>query len=328
MESVGQAVQILRNGGLVAFPTETVYGLGADATNSAAVRRIFAAKGRPPTNPLIAHVADEEIARRFAADWPDAAARLAKVFWPGPLTLVVRKTPSIAPEVSAGRGTVGLRAPDHPIALEMLRAFGGAVAAPSANRSMRVSPTTAQHVQDELGDAVDLVLDGGACRVGIESTVLDLTGDVPIILRPGTVTRGEIESEIGRVDAFQGSLDAHRVAASPGQHAIHYAPRAAAYRFSRDDLGTVTRLLADVAEEPVAMLFVGGAPAGLREIAPDSSIEAPPTPDDYARMLYAGLRRLDVPGVRAILVEMPPDTPEWTAVRDRIARATKPLPGV
>src|SRR3954452_8641218 len=197
---IDRAVDILRAGGLVAFPTETVYGLGADAANPAAVRRIFAAKGRPPTNPLIVHVADVAAARRYAATWSDAAQTLAAVWWPGPLTLVVRRAPSIAPEVTAGRDTFGLRVPDHPLALELLRAFGGAVAAPSANRSNRVSPTTAEHVRQELGDAVDLVLDGGPCAVGIESTVLDLTGKVPAILRPGGVSRGQLEAILGKVD--------------------------------------------------------------------------------------------------------------------------------
>src|SRR5436305_14927180 len=169
MSDISKAIEILRTGGLVAFPTETVYGLGADATNPAAVRKIFAAKGRPATNPLIVHVADEAVARKYAAIWPAAASRLAGKFWPGPLTLVVAKHPSIPSEATAGRQTVGLRAPDHPLALELLRGFAGAVAAPSANRSTRISPTTAEHVREELGDRIDLILDGGPCRVGIES---------------------------------------------------------------------------------------------------------------------------------------------------------------
>ena len=203
---IARAAEILRSGGLVAFPTETVYGLGADATNPDAVRRIFAAKGRPTTNPLIVHVADIETAKRYAATWSDAAQTLAAVWWPGPLTLVVPKAASIVPEVTAGRETVGLRVPDHPLALELLRAFGGAVAAPSANRSNRVSPTTAGHVLEELAGSVDLILDGGPCTVGIESTVLDLTTDVPTILRPGGVSRGQLEAILGRVDDAAWSL--------------------------------------------------------------------------------------------------------------------------
>src|SRR4051812_1359954 len=182
---IRRAAQVLRSGGLVAFPTETVYGLGADATNADAVAKIFAAKGRPSTNPLIVHVADAATARRYATDWPVAASRLAERFWPGPLTLVLPKAMSIVSAVTAGLGTVGLRVPNHPLALQLLQDFSGPVAAPSANRSNRVSPTTAQHVRDELGDSVDVILDGGPCAVGIESTVIDLTtAPRPTLLRP------------------------------------------------------------------------------------------------------------------------------------------------
>ena len=189
VNEIKEAVRIVRAGGLVAFPTETVYGLGADATNPAAVGKIFQAKGRPPTNPLIVHVADIAVGKKYAAEWPKTAQLLAEKFWPGPLTLVLLKSRSIVDEVTAGKNTVGLRVPNHPLALELLRQFNGPLAAPSANRSTRVSPTTAQHVHDELGDKVDLILDGGPCTVGIESTVLDLTVDPPIILRPGAITR-------------------------------------------------------------------------------------------------------------------------------------------
>src|SRR3954468_3925357 len=195
-----RAVQILRSGGLVAFPTETVYGLGADATNAAAGEKIFHVKGRPLTNPLICHVADEDVARRYVTVWPRAAQALVDRFWPGPLTVVLPKTDAIAANVTAGLGSVGLRAPDHLLTLEMLRAFDGPVAGPSANRSTHVSPTTAQHVRDEFGDAIDLILDGGPCAVGIESTVLDLSADHPRILRPGGVSRASIEEVIGTVD--------------------------------------------------------------------------------------------------------------------------------
>ncbi|MDB5296114.1 MAG: translation factor, partial [Phycisphaerales bacterium] len=196
---IDRAVQLLRAGRLVAFPTETVYGLGADATNPTAVARIFAAKGRPATNPLIAHVADAAAARRYASAWPAAADLLAAAFWPGPLTLVLPKDPSVVDAATAGLPSVGLRVPDHPVALDLLRAFGGAVVAPSANRTNRVSPTMADHVRDELGEAVDLILDGGPSAVGIESTVLDLTGDVPRILRPGGVSRARLEAVVGPV---------------------------------------------------------------------------------------------------------------------------------
>src|SRR3954471_1942381 len=223
MTNLDDATRILRSGGLVAFPTETVYGLGADATNAAAVAKIFAAKGRPATNPLIVHVADLETAKRYTAVWNDAAQTLAAVWWPGPLTLVVPKRPEIVDAATAGRPTVALRVPDHPLALELLRAFGGPIAAPSANRSTHVSPTTAQHVREELGDAVDLVLDGGPCGVGIESTVLDLTTTLPVILRPGAVTPEQIKAVIGQVHLFKGSAAEHVPASSPGQQSIHYA---------------------------------------------------------------------------------------------------------
>src|SRR6185437_5916133 len=183
MNDIERAAGILRAGGLVAFPTDTVYGLGADATNAAAVTKIFAVKGRPGTNPLICHVADESMARRYATTWPAAASRLAARFWPGPLTIVVPRAPSIVSGVTAGLNSVGLRAPDHKLTLELIRLFDGPVAGPSANRSNYVSPTTAQHVRDEFGDAIDMILDGGPCDVGIESTVLDLSGEQPTLLR-------------------------------------------------------------------------------------------------------------------------------------------------
>jgi L-threonylcarbamoyladenylate synthase len=316
---IGRAVAVLRRSGLVAFPTETVYGLGADATNADAVAKIFAAKGRPATNPLIVHVADAATARRFAADWPPAASHLAEQFWPGPLTLVLAKSPCIVPAVSAGLATVGLRVPNHPLALQLLREFAGPVAAPSANRSNRVSPTTARHVRDELGDAVDLVLDGGPCVVGIESTVLDLTGPLPMILRPGAVSREQIEAVVGPVNVVPplASLDAP--AASPGQHPVHYAPRTPAVRFE-----TIQRGLIHVETD--------GIPNGLMAVGTIDYLKKwgrivamPKVPEVYARNFYAVLRELDGMGLNTIFIEVPPDRPEWAAVRDRILRATEPL---
>ena len=228
---IDRAAELLRQGRLVAFPTETVYGLGADATQAGAVRRIFAAKGRPSTNPLIVHVADAFFARQYTTHWSELAEALAAVFWPGPLTLVLPKHPSIVDEVSAGLHTVGLRVPDHPFALELLHAFGGPVAAPSANRSNQVSPTTADHVRTELGERVDLILDGGPCTVGIESTVLDLTGKTPTILRPGGVSRAQLQAVLGQVDERSGVVAVDEAAIAPGQHATHYAPRTPAFRF-------------------------------------------------------------------------------------------------
>lgn len=305
VQNTQYAVELLRSGELVAFPTETVYGLGADATNSAAVQKIFAAKGRPSNNPLIVHVADIATARRYAAKWDERAAKLAEKFWPGPLTLVVQKSPVIVDDVTAGLGTVGLRVPNHPVALELLRAFGGAVAAPSANRSNRTSPTTAEHVRQEFGNAIQLVLDGGPCTVGIESTVLDLAGS-PRILRPGGVSREMIEAVLGEPvleEIIIGSLA--QSANSPGQLPVHYAPKAPAYRFDPSQWKELQTRVGNRSD--VAVLLIEGR-----------------TPQNYARDLYARLRHADRTA-KVILIEMPPDTPQWIAVRDRLLRATQPL---
>ncbi|HEX3359103.1 MAG TPA: L-threonylcarbamoyladenylate synthase [Tepidisphaeraceae bacterium] len=301
MIDIDSAVQILRRGGLVAFPTETVYGLGADATNSSAIEKIFRVKGRPSTNPLICHVANESIARRYARTWPLTASRIGEAFWPGPITIVVAKAQAIVDAVTAGKQTVGLRVPNHPLTLELLKKFDGPLAGPSANRSTYVSPTIARHVQDELGDAIDLILDGGPCSVGIESTVLDLSGDIPAILRPGGISKEQIESVIGPVRSNNMVTEVTTPAKSPGQHAIHYAPTTLTYRFDTRD-----REKLDMTD------------AAIVELTLD--------PETYARNLYARLRLLDTQSLRAIYVEMPPDLPEWTAVRDRLLRATRPLP--
>lgn len=337
MSDVSRAVRILRSGGLVAFPTETVYGLGGDATNAAAVQRIFTAKGRPPTNPLIVHVADESIARRYAADWPAAAAQLTQRFWPGPLALVVPKKDTIVDVATASLPTVGLRCPDHALALELLREFDGPIAAPSANRSTRVSPTTARHVREELGDAVDFILDGGPCRVGIESTVLDLSTTPPTVLRPGDITARQIEAEIGPVMVFRGVTSSSVPAHSPGQHARHYAPTAAAYRFDSRQIPQVADWCRENLDRAWAVLSI--EPLGLDPAAADllpivgtsgrgpahKFILMPNAAPEYARCLYATLRSLDQEGIDVIWVQMPPDQPQWAAVRDRLARATKPL---
>ncbi len=314
---IDQAAAILKQGGLVAFPTETVYGLGADATNTTAIAKIFGAKGRPSTNPLIVHVADVATAKRFTTGWSDVAERLAEKFWPGPLSIVLPKAASIALNVTAGKETVGLRVPNHPVALELLRQFGGAIAAPSANKSNHVSPTTAAHVRDELGDAVDMVLDGGACEVGIESTVLDLSTGIPTILRPGGVSREQIEAVIGPVAMHGHNVVTTDVAASsPGQLAVHYAPRTAAFRFD-----TPQRPL--IPGDDTIGLIVVGTGNDLHEWGP--IVAMPKLPDQYAKHFYAVLRRVDGIGLKSIFIEMPPDAPEWTAVRDRITRATRLL---
>jgi L-threonylcarbamoyladenylate synthase len=300
MKEIIQAAAILRSGGLVAFPTETVYGLGVDATNVSAVDRIFQVKGRPSTNPLICHIADESMARRYAREWPLAASQITQRFWPGALTVVVPKTPDIPNNVTAGLDTVGLRAPDHELTLQVIRVLDKPLAGPSANRSNHVSPTTAQHVRDELGTDVPMILDGGACTVGIESTVLDLSSATPTILRPGGISREEIEAVIGPVD-FQSLVTAASTAApSPGQHPRHYAPHALAFRFESTDIARVP--------------------------ASSATLRAHGNPQGYAHDFYATLRDLDAQNPPAIYIELPPDTAEWAAVRDRIIRATLPLP--
>lgn len=316
VQDVQQAAELLRRGRLVAFPTETVYGLGADATNSAAVQRIFTAKGRPSTNPLIVHVAGEAIAQRYAAWWPAVASKLAKRFWPGPLTIVLPKTEAIVPEVTAGLETVGLRVPNHPLALRLLRAFDGPVAAPSANRSNRLSPTTARHVREELGDAVDLILDGGPCQVGIESTVLSLVEAAPVILRPGGVSKQQIEAELRvAVQIRAVHAAAEQPAHSPGQQRLHYAPRTPAFRFDGPA----------VAIDDAAVGYLLIEESRLMPRSSPRTVLMPNKPDEYARQLYGILRRLDTMGLDAIYVQMPPDQPQWAAVRDRLRRATRTL---
>ena len=313
VSEIARAVEILARGGLVVFPTETVYGLGADATNTGAVRKIFEAKGRPSTNPLICHVADEAVARRYARDWPLAASRIAQRFWPGPVTLILSKTPEIPDAVTAGLDSVGLRAPDHPVALELLRAFGKPLAGPSANRSSRVSPTAAEHVREDLGERVDLILDGGACRVGIESTVLDLTGEVPVIRRPGGVSREEIQTVIGPVQMSHGVVSTAVAAKSPGQQEKHYAPRTPAFRFE-------TGQREQVAEEGVISI------SNCADVRWNTcNVSMPDRPELYAKHLYAVLREMDVKGLQRIYIEMPPDEAQWAAIRDRLMRATRPL---
>lgn len=323
---ISQAVARLRAGELVAFATETVYGLGADATNANAVKKIFEAKGRPSTNPLIVHVADTTVARRYAASWPDTAEKLAAAFWPGPLTLVVPRAPLIVNEATAGLDTVGLRSPDHPLALRLLREFDGPIAAPSANRSNHISPTTAEHVRSELGSAVDLILDGGPCRVGIESTVIDLSTSQPTILRPGQVTREQIAQCIGAVRVVGVNVAPDSPSRGPGQQALHYAPRTPAFRFERNDIGPLVNWRQYHPTEQCFIFLADGSAAG-RELRRTASplqqlILMPNDAAEYARTLYSAMRAVDDKAPAAIWIELPPDEPEWMAIRDRIRRAT------
>ncbi|WP_029007714.1 L-threonylcarbamoyladenylate synthase [Azospirillum halopraeferens] len=310
-DTLARAGALLRDGALVAFPTETVYGLGADATDDRAVAAIFAAKGRPHFNPLIVHVSDLAAAERLAV-FDERARTLGEHAWPGPLTLVLPRRPDsgLSLLVSAGLDTVAVRVPGHPVAQALLRAAGRPVAAPSANRSGSVSPTTPMHVVDSLGDRVRLVLAGGRCPVGVESTVLDLSGPAAVLLRPGAVLREDVERLIGPVSVGAGNAEAPT---APGQLASHYAPRAA------------VRLEATGADPDEALLtfgpdgFVRGGAVRLN-LSPDGSL------DEAAANLFAHLRALDRPGIRAIAVVPIPDTGLGLAINDRLRRAAAPRP--
>jgi L-threonylcarbamoyladenylate synthase len=323
-EAIARAARALRDGDLVAFATETVYGLGANALNASAVARIFAAKGRPATNPLIVHAASTSGAREVVAQWPDAAEVLACAFWPGPLTLVLPRRAEVPDAVTAGLNSVGVRVPNHALAQRLLEAAGVPVAAPSANRSEAVSPTGAAHVQLSLGafldPARDMILDGGRCGVGIESSVLDLTHATPVLLRPGGVSQPEIEAAIGPIQLARAPETAGEPHASPGMSARHYAPRARAVRFlSRQALRHATRKYLPTR---LGLLLLSAPPLDAVEMAAFETRALPPEPEGYAREFYAALHLLDGAGCEEIWIEMPPDEPRWQAVRDRITRAT------
>ncbi|HVT89712.1 MAG TPA: L-threonylcarbamoyladenylate synthase [Tepidisphaeraceae bacterium] len=331
-DTIDQGVTLLRNGGVVAFPTETVYGLGADATNLKAVRRVFTVKGRPATNPVIVHVADASAAKRYTAAWPLSATQLTEKFWPGPLTIILPKSDVIVTAATAGRKTVGLRSPDHPLTLELLRQFDGPVIGPSANRSSRVSPTTADDVREELGSKIDLVLDGGACKVGIESTVLDLSVTPPMILRHGAITKWQIEQVIGPVEVFGGTIPAGQSAPAPGMQGAHYAPATPTYRFERKHADRVAGWCNKNPAKAAIIIRLGSAPADdpipLSLSMNQRQVIMPPKPVEYARHLYATLRHSDRQNPVAMWLEMPPDESQWLAVRDRLMRATRLPPQV
>ena len=305
---LARAVSLVREGKLVAFPTETVYGLGANALDPVAVLRIYRAKGRPRGSPLIVHVDSIEMARGLVREWPEAAETLARRYWPGPLSLVLPKQPHVPDLVTAGLSTVGLRAPAHPLALELIRRAGVPIAAPSANLFGRLSPTTAEHVRNALGREVDLILDGGPTAVGIESTVVSLAGAHPVLLRPGMISQHQIEALIGPVEVQGRIEDAHP---SPGMHARHYRPMTPLLLVEGGSVPTEGR----------------GAYLRLKQAAGAAKcVEMPPNAAAYAAVLYQSLHQLDSEGWDWIAVEAPPQSPEWAAIRDRLRRAASSTP--
>lgn len=314
-DAIADAVAALRAGDVIGLPTETVYGLAGDASNPAAVRRIFAVKGRPATHPVIVHIASMDDVPRWAAAFPARARALAERFWPGPLTLVLPRAASVPDEVTGGQDTVALRVPSHPVALAVLRAFGGGLAAPSANRYGRVSPTTAAHVRADLGDDVRIVLDGGPSDVGLESTIVSCLDDRVTVLRPGRLSVEAIESVVGTVTAPAAS--APRV---PGSLESHYAPQTPVRLIEPQELASsVDRFAREGRRVAVLAPGIDAGPAVAAWIPAASDAAA------YGRDLYAHLRSLDASGADVILVAIPPTGADWMAVHDRLGRAaTRP----
>lgn len=325
-EIMAEAANRLRRGELVVFPTETVYGLGADALNADAVQRIYEAKGRPAWNPVISHVADTAAAAALTRHWTEQAQRLAEAFWPGPLTMVLQRAHHIPDISTAGLNAIAVRVPRHPVALALLRAFGGAVAAPSANRFTQVSPTSAAHVVSALGDRVEYILDGGDCDVGIESTVVDLTGNTPTILRPGMISAAQLSAVLGQTIAHGEAVAEPARALSPGTAQRHYAPRADVWLLNADNVQEIRDALRLRAESPP-----GAGPvtailqSALLQDAPgvNTVVRMPDSAELYARALYRELHTADATGTAILVIEVPPDTDEWKAIRDRLMRASR-----
>lgn len=329
--AVQRAAELLRAGEPVALPTETVYGLAANALDAAAVARLYEIKGRPAHNPIIVHVASLDMARRCVAEWPEAAERLARAFWPGPLTLVLPRAPAIPDAVTAGGPTVGVRWPRHPFMQAVIRACGFPLAAPSANLASRLSPTTAEHVRAQLGERLRLIVDGGPCPVGIESTVLDLSARPPRVLRPGMIHAESLAAVLGEVAESPGAPSAEPLR-SPGLLEKHYAPAAPLVVLEwRDETELSARLaeLAGARPRPlrVHLLVHTRIPAGptARGVSPNAAVERvavmPRDAEAFARALYAELHRCEAAGAELIVVEAPPAGPEWRAIADRLARA-------
>lgn len=324
--AIDRAVALLKAGQLVGLPTETVYGLAADADNPDAVAKIFAAKGRPANHPLIVHLGADDLLSHYARDIPDAAWALAEAFWPGPLTLILKKAPGVTDVVTGGQDTVGIRIPGHPVALALLRAFaqsrqndgqqGGGLAAPSANRFGRISPTAARDVADELGDAVSLILDGGDCQVGIESTIVDLSQGMPVVLRPGAVTAEQLALVLGE-PVSSVPAESKGVPRVSGSMASHYAP---VTPLEVMEVAAIESLLESAGLNFAAIVRDGSTMSASMRQRPQVIVLAD-EPMSYAHDIYRVLRDLDVGGYTKILVQTLPTTVEWAAVQDRLGRA-------
>lgn len=316
-QAILESARRIQAGDLVGFPTETVYGLGADASSDAAVAGIFAAKGRPADHPLIVHVAEAAQVSDYASSVPPFAARLTKAFWPGPLTVILPRKQGVAAAAAGGQESIGLRCPSHPVALAFLKACGTGVAGPSANRFGRVSPTTAQHVAEEFGEAL-LVLDGGPCEVGIESSIVDCTRSQPVLLRPGVLTRAQLEAACGEPVLDKDDLqDAGSAPRAPGTLAAHYAPNAKVRLMDASAIQTALDLLgtdaAHIAVYARSVLRIASASVLFRRMPDDAAATA--------QQLFAVLRDFDAQGIQLIWIEPPPATAEWDGVRDRLGRA-------
>ncbi len=304
--AIQEAARLILSGQLVAFPTETVYGLGANAFDPAAIERVYAAKERPASSPLIVHACSIEMVRGLVREWPESAEQLARAFWPGPLTLVLSKSAVISERLTAGLDTVAVRIPSHPVALALIREAGVPIAAPSANRFTQLSPTTAEHVRKSLGERVAMVLDGGPCEVGIESAVVSLAGKNAVLLRPGMISQADLEGVIGKVESV--AADVTSAHPSPGMHPKHYSPKT----------------LLVLVENGVLPRDGKGAYLWIREPAQakaEHSVEMPIDPAGYAANLYAVLHQIDAQGWDWIAVERPPSGAIWAGIRDRLERA-------
>jgi L-threonylcarbamoyladenylate synthase len=316
-DDIAFAASVLRSGGLVAFPTETVYGLGADAANERAVMTVFSTKGRPADHPLIVHLATAAEMTHWARDIPDDAWRIAERFWPGPLTLILRRAPGVSDAVTGGQDTIGLRVPAHPVALALLKAFGGGIAAPSANRFGRISPTSAAHVLAEFGHSLPCVIDGGRCEIGLESTILDLSAGSPRVLRPGAITPAALNQILNT--EFATSTD--KVPRVPGSLASHYAPDTPLRLLPRAELKAAALALLQRGQ---TVTVVSSHPAEIHQSAchwlmmPDNAAQ-------YGQSLYALLRDIDKSACDYILIELPPAQMQWDAVNDRLTRAAGKL---